>query len=99
MQIKIDDRVIFEITPALQEIIAYSIPRASLLEDVEYRLAYIISEKVKGCKRRMQEDWLPILREELSSLPTKEDDIIALIMARPDYKDREAREAANAQMA
>ena len=51
--------------------------------------------KVNNCKKRMIAEWLPKLYadDSVDSIPASEDEIVAMIVARDDYKDRAAREA------
>ena len=54
-----------------------------------------INGKINNCKKRMLREWLPKLYadESVSSIPASEDEIVAMIVARDDYKDRAARDA------
>jgi hypothetical protein len=54
-----------------------------------------IDGKVASCKKRMIAEWLPKLMADSSveSIPAKEDDLIALIVDRSDYKNRQERDA------
>ena len=46
-------------------------------------------------KKRLVAEWLPKLYadDSVSSMPASEDEIVALVVARSDYKDRAARDA------
>ena len=67
------------------------------LMDVEVWVNKAIDGKVANCKKRMIAEWLPKLMADSSveSIPAKEDDLIALIIARSDYKNRSDREKEN----
>ena len=54
-----------------------------------------IDGKVNNCKKRMLREWLPKLYadDSVDSIPASEDEIVAMIVARDDYKDRAARDA------
>ena len=54
-----------------------------------------IDGKISNCKKRMLREWLPKLYDDdsVSSIPASEDEIVALVVARSDYKDRAARDA------
>ena len=67
------------------------------LLDVQDWVDKAIDGKVSNCKKRMIAEWLPKLYadDSVSSIPASEDEIVALIVARSDYKDRTAREAEN----
>lgn len=98
MQIKINDEIILEITQDYQDLLTYSLPLDSLEDEIKRRLIWIINEKLQGCKKRILRDWLPILKSELTSLPVSDDDIVALVMAHPEYKNRDARDALEIQL-
>ena len=65
------------------------------LLDVQDWVDNAIAGKINNCKKRMIREWLPKLYadDSVSSIPASEDDIVALVVARSDYKDRVAREA------
>ena len=65
------------------------------LSDVQAWVDSAINGKVSNCKKRMIAEWLPKLYADSSvdSIPASEDEIVALIVARSDYKDRAARDA------
>lgn len=64
------------------------------LLNIESWVNEAIDGKVASCKKRMIAEWLPKLMADSSveSIPAKEDDLIALVVARSDYKDRSDRE-------
>ena len=65
------------------------------LLDVQDWVDKAIDGKVNNCKKRMIAGWLPKLYADSSvdSIPASEDEIVALIVARSDYKNRAARDA------
>ena len=65
------------------------------LLDVQDWVDKAIDGKVSNCKKRMISEWLPKLYadDSVSSIPASEDEIVAMIIARDDYKDRVARDA------
>ena len=65
------------------------------LEDVERWVRGAILGKVAACKKRLLDEWTPRLMADpgLRSMPADESRLIELILARDDYKDRNAREA------
>jgi len=65
------------------------------LLDVQDWVDGAIDGKVNNCKKRMLREWLPKLYDDdsVSSIPASEDEIVAMIVARDDYKDRVARDA------
>ena len=65
------------------------------LLDVQDWVDGAINGKISNCKKRMIREWLPKLYadESVNQIPASEDEIIAMIVARDDYKDRVARDA------
>ena len=65
------------------------------LLDVQDWADKAINGKISNCKKRMLREWLPKLYadDSVSSIPATEDEIVAMIVARDDYKDRAARDA------
>ena len=64
------------------------------LLDVQDWVDKAIDGKINNCKKRMLSEWLPKLYadDSVSSIPASEDEIVAMIVARDDYKDRAARD-------
>ena len=64
------------------------------LLDVQDWVDKAIDGKVNNCKKRMITEWLPKLYADSSvtSIPATENEIVALIVSRSDYKDRAARD-------
>ena len=65
------------------------------LLDVQVWVDKAIDGKVASCKKRMIAEWLPKLYddESVTQIPASEDEIVAMIIARDDYKNRTARDA------
>jgi len=64
------------------------------LLDVQDWVDKAVDGKVNNCKKRMLREWMPKLYadDSVSSIPASEDEIVAMIVARDDYKDRAARD-------
>ena len=60
------------------------------LADVGVWVTGAIDGKVNNCKKRMTAEWIPKLMadESVDSIPADEDELIAMIVARDDYKNR-----------
>ena len=54
-----------------------------------------VTGKINNCKKRMIEQWRPIIfaDDSVATIPANDDDFIALIVARDDYKTRTERDA------
>ena len=68
------------------------------LLDVQDWVDKAVDGKVNNCKKRMLREWMPKLYadDSVSSIPASEDEIVAMVVARDDYKDRAARDAEGA---
>ena len=66
------------------------------LMDVAEWVKDAIDGKVANCKKRMTAEWIPKLMadDSVDSVPADEDKLIAMIVARDDYKNRADREKA-----
>ena len=65
------------------------------LLDVQDWVDKAIDGKINNCKKRMINEWLPKLYadDSVDSIPASEDEIVAMVVARDDYKNRVARDA------
>ena len=65
------------------------------LLDVQDWVIKALNGKIAACKKRMLAQWLPIIYadDSVTSIPANEDDLIALIVARDDYKTRKESES------
>ena len=65
------------------------------LLDVQDWVDKAINGKINNCKKRMINEWLPKLYadDSVDSIPASEDEIVAMVVARDDYKNRAARDA------
>ena len=64
------------------------------LLDIQDWVIKALNGKIAACKKRMLAQWLPILYadDSVTTIPANEDDLIALIVARDDYKTRKESE-------
>ena len=65
------------------------------LLDIQAWVDGAINGKINNCKKRMLQEWQPKLLADpaVTSLPATEEELIALIVARDDYKSRTERDA------
>jgi len=54
-----------------------------------------VTGKINNCKKRMINTWRPIIfaDDSVATIPANDDDFIALVVARDDYKTRAERDA------
>ena len=64
------------------------------LPDIQAWVDGAVNGKINNCKTRMLREWQPKLLADpaVTSLPATEEELIALIVARSDYKSRTERE-------
>ena len=64
------------------------------LADVSKWVKGAIDGKVNNSKKRMTAEWIPKLMadDSVDSIPADEDELIAMIVARDDYKNRVDRD-------
>ena len=67
------------------------------LLDIDTWIQGAVTGKINNCKKRMINTWRPIIfaDDSVASIPANDDDFIALIVARDDYKTRAERDAAS----
>ena len=72
-----------------------SVIKWQLAVDIDSWTTSAVNGKINNCKKRMLREWLPKLYadDSVDSIPASEDEIVAMIVARDDYKDRAARDA------
>ena len=65
------------------------------LLDIQEWVEGALFGKINNCKKRMCREWREILYadESVTQIPNDDDELVALIIARDDYKNREEREA------
>jgi hypothetical protein len=65
------------------------------LLDIDTWIQDAVTGKINNCKKRMVAQWQPVLfaDESVESMPATADGIIALVVARDDYKARVERDA------
>ena len=62
--------------------------------DIDSWVTTAVAGKINNCKRRMTAVWIPKLMadDSVDSIPADEDELIAMIVARDDYKNRVDRD-------
>lgn len=92
MKIKINDKVIFEISATDRILLEHDL--LDVDADIERRLEYIIKHKADQCYKRLREEWDKKLELDplINSVPTKREDYVMFIKKHPNYKSRAQRE-------
>jgi len=65
------------------------------LLDIDTWIQDAVTGKINNCKKRMINTWRPIIfaDDSVATIPANDDDFIALVVARDDYKTRAERDA------
>jgi hypothetical protein len=91
MHVKINDKIVCELTEIQQKVIKNDIPSEIFDEDIERRVNYILSHKYQRCLERLRQEWEPILKKDLPSIPSNDEEFAELVFARADYKNKSQR--------
>jgi len=64
------------------------------LLDIDTWIQDAVTGKINNCKKRMINTWRPIIfaDDSVATIPANDDDFIALVVARDDYKTRAERD-------
>ena len=87
MQIKVGNKIIMEIS-----ITDLKCLKNDLLDPEDWFIG-ALTGKINKCKKRMVTQWIPILRSKGLSIPSNDEELVDLILAQPDYKNRAERES------
>ena len=94
MKLYVDDEQIFELLPWQEAVIKNDILEHEFVEDMKRRARYIWEHKFERCYERFQKEWIEKLRSDpsITSFPTDKQAFVNMVISRPDYKNRDARE-------
>lgn len=93
MKIKIDDKIILDLTDTMRKVICNDIKSEEFDEDIERRIKMIIMEKYDACYKRLKEKWDKELEQRgYEFIPTDRNKYAELVFSQPDYKSRSERE-------
>lgn len=97
MKISVNDQELFNMSEIKKKVISNDIPAEVLENDLKRRVAYILAHKYERCMERLKREWIPKLKAAgVQNIPLDDDAFAQLVFARPEYKDRSARERDNA---
>ncbi len=93
MKILVNDECVCELNETQKKVIMNDIHADEFDADMNRRVNYIIMHKYEQCLKRLRDEWTPKLRDlKVESVPLNDDAFAEVIFARPEYKDRKARE-------
>lgn len=94
MKISVDDQEIFSLLDWEKDVIKNDIHADEFDVDMKRRLEWVLRHKVEQCYNRFEKEWLEKLRLDPSvdNIPKSKAAFVAMVKARPDYKDRKGRD-------
>ncbi len=100
MQITVDGSDLYELLEVDMEILQYMLPSATLNADLKRRLEWVLRHKITRCYVHLRQEWMPILQAdpEVTEVPLDDEAFFNMIKVRPDYKDRDAKDAEAAEI-
>ena len=94
MKISVDGEDLFTISEIQKKVIQNDIPSSIFDEDMKRRLQYILNHKFEECFKRLKNEWEPKLKSlGVKSIPLDDVEFANLVFSRPEYQDRETRDA------
>lgn len=91
MKVYLDDKALFEITDTQVKILANDL--GGPIEEIKYRLEWVITHKIEACFQRLKAEWDPKLAARgIEMIPTNQEKYAELVFSQPDYKNRTERE-------
>lgn len=97
MKLQCNGQDIVSINDNQKKVMCHYLPSSEFEADMQRRVQWVIGHKYEQCLKRFRAEWEAKLKAEgAKSIPVNDDEFCALIFARPDYKDRAARDAEEA---
>ncbi len=98
MQITVDGEDLFEITPTEIELLEYVLISSEVNADCKRRLKWVLTHKISQIYKHLKNEWMPILEAdpEVTQVPIDNEAFFNMVKVRPDYKDRDAKDAETA---
>ncbi len=98
MQITVDGQDLYEVTDNQMDVLKYMLPSATLDADCKRRLEWVLRHKIERCYVNLKNYYMPILNAdpEVTQVPVDNEAFFNMVKVRPDYKDRDARDAEQA---
>ena len=95
MKVQVNGEQIFELAEWEKDVIKNDIHADDFDADMKRRLEWVLRHKAEQCYIRFEKEWLEKLRSDPSvqSIPKSKEAFVALVMSRPDYKDRKGKDA------
>lgn len=85
MIVKIDEEVIFEIDDLMLKLLADDLEDP--ISEIKRRLRWVIEHKCDQCFKRLEQKWMPVLREDpfVDSIPKSKSKFCDLVFSHRNY--------------
>ena len=95
MKISVNDQEVYTLAEWEKDVIKNDINAADFDADMKRRLEWVLRHNAEQCYLRFEKEWMDKLRADpaVQSVPTDKAAFVALVMSRPDYKDRKGKDA------
>jgi len=93
MKISVDGKDLFTLSETQKKVIKNDIAEEIFEEDMKRRLHYILTHKYEQCFERLKNEWMPKIKQRLSSIPTDDEELAEMIFSQKDYKSKSQRPA------
>jgi hypothetical protein len=92
--IQVDGETIYSLSASDLELLLDEMPLAQIESDIKRRVKWVIEHKMEQRWLEFKAKWIEVLMKdpEVLSIPSKKADFISYVVARSDYKDRDARD-------
>ena len=91
MKLKLDDKVILDISETMIKILANDL--GGPVEEIERRAHWAITHKIEACFQRLKGEWdSKLAARGIEMIPTDKEKYAQLVFSQPDYKSRIERD-------
>jgi hypothetical protein len=94
MKISVNDTELYTLAQWEKDVIQHDVPTEGFDADMKRRLEWVLKHKVEQCYNSFEKEWIDKLRiAGVPSIPIDKAQFVALVKARPEYKNRSQRDA------
>jgi hypothetical protein len=91
IEIKINGEIVRVLDENAIKLLEYNNPSAEIGNIVTNAINNSVSQLISVSTQALQTDWIPIIRKDYNTMPTKDNDIAALIYSQEKYKNFDQR--------
>lgn len=92
MKISVNDEHIYTLSDTQKRVIRNDIHEDEFENDMKRRLHWVLHHKYERCLERLKAEWIPKLKNRVSSIPTDDEKFAELVFSQSDYKCRKQRD-------